>query len=435
MLTIRGQQRRKLCDGISRRDFLTIGSLGIGGLTLEHLLRQQAHAAQAGTAPRPMPKAIIWIYMFGGPSHIDMYDMKPNAPAEYRGEFRPIRTNVPGIDICEHFPLQATIADKFSIVRGIRTFNSHDPDTLLTGFPPPRADRPSFGAVVNKLRGRDATIPAYVSLAGEGAAADRPGPGYLGASYRAFSARPGVGLDNLSRNAEISAERLADRRTLLESFDDLRRNLDARGEIEALDSFRRRAFEMLSSTQTRDAFDISKESAQTRARYGQQTNFLLARRLVESGVSMVYLSDGPDWDDHNEIFPALRRKLPPLDRSIHALLTDLAERGLDRHVTVLLWGEMGRSPRIGTEAGRPTGRDHWSQASFALLAGGGLRMGQAIGDTGPRAERLSGRPLTPQNIHATLYHVLGIDTTMTFPNFSGRPMNLLDDPRPIQELI
>jgi hypothetical protein len=433
MLTIRGRQRRKLCDGISRRDFLRIGSLGAGGLTLEHMLRQQAHAAQGG-ANRPTQKAVIWIYMFGGPSHLDMYDMKPNAPAEYRGEFRPIRTNVPGIDICEHFPLQATIADKFSIVRGIRTFNSHDPDTLLTGYPPPRAERPSFGSVVNRMRGRAGTIPAYVSLAGEGAAADHPGPGYLGATYRAFNARPGVALDNLSRDAEITAERMTERRTLMESFDNIRRELDS-GEIEAMDSFRARAFDMLSSTQTRDAFDISRETAQSRARYGQQTNFLLARRLVEAGVSMVYLSDGPDWDDHNEIFPALRRKLPPLDRSIHALLTDLAERGLDRHVTVLLWGEMGRSPRIGTETGRPTGRDHWAQASFALLSGGGLRMGQAVGDTGPRGERVSGQPLTPQNIHATLYHILGIDPTLTFPNFSGRPMSLLDDPRPIQELI
>jgi hypothetical protein len=431
MLTFWGQQRPKLCDGISRRDFLTLGSLGIGGLTLEQMLRLQAH----GAVDAPTPKAVIWIYMFGGPSHIDMYDMKPNAPSEIRGDFKPIRTNVPGVEICELMPLQATIADKFAVVRGIRTFNSHDPDTLLTGFPPPRGDRPSFGAVVSRMRSRGLSIPTYVSLAGEGAASDRPGPGYLGAAHRAFNPRQGVALENLSRNVDISLDRLSDRKTLLASFDTVRRDLDTTGEIEGMDSFRTRAFEMISSSHTRDAFDLSKESPQSREKYGQATNFLLARRLVEAGVPMVYLSDGPDWDDHNEIFPALRRKLPPLDRSVHALITDLAERGLDRHVTVLLWGEMGRSPRIGTEPGRPTGRDHWSQASFALMAGGGLRMGQTVGDTGPRGEGIAGGPFTPQNIHATLYHVLGIDPTMTFPNFSGRPMNLLDDPRPIQQLI
>jgi hypothetical protein len=432
MLTIWGRQRPSLCDGISRRDFLTLGSLGIGGLTLDQMLRLQA---QGAVNPRSNPKAIIWIYMFGGPSHIDMYDMKPNAPVEIRGDFRPIRTNVPGMDICELLPLQARIADKFSIVRGIRTFNSHDPDTLLTGFPPPRGQRPSFGSVVSRIRGGGTGMPTYVSLAGEGAAADHPGPGYLGAAHRAFNARQGVGLDNLAPNPEINLNRMSDRKALLQSFDTLRRDIDSQGELKGMDAFRTRAFEMISSPRAREAFDLTKESPQARAKYGSATNFLLARRLVEAGIPMVYLSDGPDWDDHNNIFPALRRKLPPLDQSIHALITDLAERGLDQHVTVLLWGEMGRSPRIGTETGRPTGRDHWPQASFALMSGGGLRMGQAIGDTGPRAERISGTPFTPQNVLATLYHVLGIDPTTTFRDFSGRPMSLLDDPRPIEPLI
>lgn len=432
MLTFWGRQRSRLCDGISRRDFLTLGSLGVGGLTLDQLLRLQA---QGAANPGVSPKAIIWIYMFGGPSHIDMYDMKPNAPVEIRGEFRPIRTNVPGIDICELMPLQARIADKLALVRGIQTFNSHDPDTLLTGFPPPRGERPSFGSVVSRVRGAGTGLPTYVSMAGEGAAADHPGPGYLGAAHRAFNARQGVGLDNLALHQDISLDRLADRKALVNSFDNLHRDLDSKGELHGLDAFRTKAFEMISSPRAREAFDLSKETPQARARYGSATNFLLARRLVEAGISMVYLSDGPDWDDHDKIFPALRRKLPPLDQSIHALITDLAERGLDRHVTVLLWGEMGRSPRIGTESGRPTGRDHWAQASFALMAGGGLRMGQAVGDTGPRAERIAGAPFTPQNILATLYHVLGIDPTMTFPNFSGRPMTLLDDPKPIEQLI
>jgi len=278
-------------------------------------------------------------------------------------------------------------------------------------------------------------MPPYVSLAGEGAAADHPGPGYLGVAHRAFNPRQKVGLDNLSLHQDISLDRLADRKGLLRSFDTLRKDLDSKGELQGVDAFTTQAFEMITSPRTRDAFDLSKEPKETRAKYGQATNFLLARRLVEAGVPMVYLSDGPDWDDHDKIFPALRRKLPPLDQSIHALITDLAERGLDRHVTVLLWGEMGRSPRIGTETGRPSGRDHWAQASFALLSGGGLRMGQTVGDTGSRAERIAGAPFTPQNVLATLYHVLGIDPTITFPDFSGRPMSLLDDPRPIEPLL
>jgi hypothetical protein len=435
MLTVWGKQPHRLCDGVTRRNFLKVGTLGLGSLTLPNLLRLQA---QGAVNPKQTPKSVIFIYMFGGPSHIDMYDLKPNAPVEIRGDFKPIRTNVPGVDICELMPLQAKIADKLAIVRGIQTFNSHDPDTVLTGFMPPRGSRPSIGSVVSRIRGAGNGMPTYVSMSGtgEGAASDRVGPGYLGTAHRAFSARQGVGLDNLGLHKEIGLDRLEDRKSLLQSFDTLRRDLDSKGELDGMDSFTAKAFEMISSPKAREAFDVSKESAETKAKYGRDaTHFLLARRLVEAGVSLVYLSDGPDWDDHDKIFPALRGKLPRHDHWVHALVTDLAERGLDKQVAVLICGEMGRSPKIGTETGRPTGRDHWAQASFAIFAGGGLKMGQAVGDTGPRAERIAGGAFTMQNVHATLYHVLGIDPTTTFPDFSGRPMTLLDDPRPIEALI
>jgi hypothetical protein len=436
MLTIWGQRSHRLCDGVSRRDFLKIGGLGLGGcggLTLPNLLRLQA---QGAVNPKEGPKAVIFIYMFGGPSHIDMYDLKPDAPVEIRGEFKPIQTNVPGVDICELMPLQAKIAHKMAIVRGVQTVNSHEPDSILTGYPPPRGGRPSIGAVVSRMRGWANGMPPYVSLAGGGAASDRPGPGYLGTAHRAFNAKEGTGLENLTLHKEMDLDRLSDRRSLLNSFDTLRRDLDSKGELDGLDSFNAKAFEMISSSKTRDAFDISKESAETKAKYGRDgTHFLQARRLVESGVSLVYLSDGPDWDDHDKIFPALRGKLPRHDHWVHALVTDLYERGLDKHVAVLICGEMGRSPKIGTETGRPTGRDHWAAASFAIFAGGGLRMGQALGDTGPRAERIPGNPFTIQNLHATLYHVLGIDPNTTFSDLTGRPLTLLDDPKPIEALI
>src|SRR6516165_12085924 len=207
MLTIWGQRSHRLCDGVSRRDFLKIGGLGLGGcggLTLPNLLRLQA---QGAVNPKEGPKSVIFIYMFGGPSHIDMYDLKPDAPVEIRGEFKPTRTNVPGLDICELMPLQAKIADKLAIVRGIQTFNSHDPDTVLTGFMPPRGARPSIGCVVSRVRGAGNGMPTYVSLSGGGAASDRVGTGYLGTAHRAFNAREGVGLDNLGLHKEIGVDR------------------------------------------------------------------------------------------------------------------------------------------------------------------------------------------------------------------------------------
>ncbi len=451
MLNVWGRHAGKLCDGISRRNFLKVGALGVGGLTLADLLRLRAQAATSAGATQPgasgsfalpaRPKSVIMVYLNGGPSHIDMYDPKPEAPVEYRGEFRSIKTNVPGINICELLPLQAKIADKLAIVRNMKfQQQGHTSPELYTGFV--KGDRPSIGSVVSKLRseaGLRGALPPYVYL-GDGNHVGKPG--FLGISHAAY--QPGSKATNLGLASGISLERLADRRALLRSFDTLRRDVDdARGSVAGMDAFTAQALEMITSDQARDAFDVSKEPESVRAKYGLGTDYLQARRLAEAGVPVVTLTArnhnvptgcNGDWDHHDHIFKCLRVVLPQLDRSIYALVTDLHERGLDQDVAVVVWGEMGRTPRVGGQAGTVAGRDHWPDAGFALLAGGGLKTGQVVGATDPLGQRPVGQPNTPQNVLATLYHVLGIDPAATLPDHSGRPIYLLDDRRRIEEL-
>ncbi len=438
MLTFQ-ESRQRLCDGLSRRDFLKVGALSVGGLTLADLLRLKAHGA--GATPRA-GKAIIMVYLNGGPSHVDTYDLKPEAPVEYRGEFRPIKTNVPGMHVCELLPLQAKIADKLAIVRNMKfAQEGHTPPELFTGFL--RGDRPSIGSVVSKLRsnaGVRGAIPPYVYL-GDANYVGRPG--FLGKAHEAYL--PGPRAANLGLARDMSAERLTDRKALLREFDTLRRDLDdARGSLAGMDAFTAQALEMVTSNKARDAFDVTREPEPVRARYGKGVEFLQARRLVEAGVPVVTLTPrnhnpGPkcngDWDHHDHVFRCLRAVLPQLDRSLHALITDLHERGLADDVAVVVWGEMGRTPRVGTQRGTTAGRDHWPQAGFALLAGGGLQMGQVVGATNARGEVPKGRAYTPQNVLSTLYHVLGIDPLTTLPDHQGRPVYLLDDREKIAELV
>jgi len=438
MLTFWGSKQR-FCDGLSRRDFLRAGALAVGGLTLADLLRLKARGAanspQAG-------KAIIMVYLNGGPSHVDLYDLKPDAPVEYRGEFKPIKTNVPGMDICELMPLQAKMADKFAIIRNMKfEQQGHSAPELYTGFL--RGNRPSFGSVVSKLRsdaGIRGALPPYVYL---GDANHVGHPGFLGKAHEAYI--PGSKTINLGLMRDVSLERLNGRRELLSTFDTFRKDLDdARGSIAGIDAFTAQALEMITSNKARDAFDVSKEPEAVRARYGKGTEYLQARRLVEAGVPVVTITPqnhnpGPmcngQWDHHDHIFRCLRAVVPQLDCSLSALLTDLHERGLAQDVAVVVWGEMGRTPRVGTQKGTTAGRDHWPQSGFALMAGGGLQTGQVVGATDPRGEKPKGRPYTPQNVLATLYHVLGIDPLTTLPDHQGRPIYLLDDREKVAELV
>jgi hypothetical protein len=453
MLTLFGSRiPGRTCDGVSRRDFLRIGALGIGGLTLADLLRLKA---QGAVRPSDAHKSVIMVYLPGGPSHIDMYDLKPDAPAEYRGEFKPIRTNVPGLDVCELFPRQATIADKFAVLHGLQTHGNHDPTELLTGIHAAASGfignvrRPAFGCVVSKFSGTDAAIPPYVSVSNHrllSAYDDPEEPAYLGPAQRPFSA-VGPVTKNLTLPPEVSLERLDERKSLLRSFDSLRKDVDnAERSVEGLDSYQRRALDMIASTRVRDALDLGREPDRVRDGYGDAgADFLRARRLVEAGVSVVSvaarfpvrigsgINDPGGWDTHGHNFKILRAKLPIYDQAVHALISDLHTRGLEQDVAVVIWGEFGRTPKIGDST--PDGRGHWQTAGCALVAGGGLKMGQVVGETDRRAENPRGRPLTPQHVLATLYHVLGIDPMTTLPDFTGRPQALLDHPEKIAALI
>lgn len=438
----------------SRRGFLRLGGLALGGLGLADLLRLRARADQREQTSR---KAVIFVYLFGGPSHVDSYDMKPDAPAEYRGEFRPGRTNVPGFDICDLMPRQATIADKLALVRNL-TFNPnfHDPVELFSGFRKPTeagtAARPDFGSVVSRLRqGQRQELPPYVALDEVVGERFRNGPAYLGLAHKAFILRGN--LDNFSLNRNVRLERLHERTTLRQTFDTMGRELEtARGDLASVDHFTAQALDMITNPRVRDAFDVSREPLYLRERYGtaEAMRLLQARRLVEAGVPVVTLTFGNlerdcivgmtanSWDTHTGNFNCLRTLLPRLDQAVHALVTDLHDRGLANDVVVYIGGEMGRTPRVGQGTGNgasPDGRDHWPRAGFGLFAGGGLRMGQVIGRTDRFGGASIGNPYRPQNLLATLYHVLGIDPVVTFPDHSGRPMYALDDRQKITELL
>ena len=429
---------------LGRRGFLQVGALGLGGLTLPHLLQLRAQGA-----PRTRSqKSVIMVYLHGGPPHMDMFDMKPDAPADIRGEFRPVPTNVPGMEICELMPKLATVADKLSIIRNL-TFNEylegHNPPLVYTGYYNSTAKpshRPTFGSVASHFLGKNVRgLPPYVAFDGMDTKPGRSAHA-LGVAHNPYV--PSGKNSGLSRPDGVSLQRLDDRGQLLTSLDRLRSDMDgARGSMQAMDAYASLALDMVTSSKARDAFDINLEPASVRELYGEAgQQFLQARRLVEAGVPVVTLTANkePDtwdkagpWDTHGNNFKTLRKLLPDLDQSLFALITDLSQRGLLDDVAVVVWGEMGRTPKIN---GSGAGRDHWNEVGFGLVSGGGLKMGQVIGQTTRGAERSVGTPYTPSNLLATLYdNVLGINPALTYPNFAGRPLYVLDNREKIRELV
>jgi hypothetical protein len=428
MLTLLGTAQR-FCDGMSRRNFLKIGAFG-AGLTLAEMLRAQAQAAKA-TGKTTSNKAAIMIYLPGGPSHMDMYDLKPDAPKEFRGEFKPIATNVPGVRICEHMPLQARMFDKLAAIRSIISVDEHSDSLVMTGYPE-RDNRifnhPSFGSVISKLRaGSTSDVPPFVSLRGMSRYGTEPG--YLGIAHRPFTPG-GSALANLRLPGSVDGSRLDQRKILLEGFDDIRRDADTSGTMAGMDSFTTRAFEMVTSGTVRKALDLDKAGAKVRERYKGVEQFLTARRLIEAGVGCVTLSIG-GWDTHGQNFQQLKRQLPQVDKGVANLIQDLHDLGLAQDVVTVMWGEFGRTPKINMNAGR----DHWSPVMSALIAGGGLKMGQTVGVSTARGERPKDRPITVPQVLATIYRAMGIDPEQTFPSGSGRPMYILDEREPVAELL
>lgn len=466
------------CRGpLDRRSWLKIGGLSMGALcagTMPELAGILAAAERESAVNKDFSVILFWAN--GGPSHLDLFDMKPNAPQEYRGPFRPIRTNVPGIEITEELPNLAKMADKIAIVRSLHhNRNQHSGGTsrFLSGYEsraanPADGEFPEIGSVVAKhLEGRTKDLPLFVA----NTQFYGGGPAYLGPAYSAFMPQAKNSISASGNNTygpipiyntksrsgsltigESAARRLRKRAELLKTFDGLRRDVDRSGSMSAVDKFNRQALEMLASPRTRDAFDISQESEKTRRAYGEThwgLSLLTCRRLVEAGVRFVQCQATyrlkketgrtSNWDDHSvnsDIFKAYREKLPSFDQSVPALINDLHDRGLDKHVLFVFCGEFGRTPRIRhQDKSKRPGRDHWARAMSVLLAGGGLKMGQTIGATNPKAEEPVDRIMNSNCLLATIYERFGIDTSRQFHDDTGRPFPILTDGKPIRELL
>jgi hypothetical protein len=448
MLTILGEKYQGDCDGLTRRSFLRIGGLALGGLSLPQLLRGQTLSGETRSH-----KAVIMIFLAGGPPHQDMWDLKPEAPSEIRGDLRPIKTNVPGIEICELFPRMAKIADKLAFIRSIvGATGDHYAYQCLTGrshrMMQPKGGWPCLGSVLSKVGGPvNLSVPPAVGLSPKTQHrpwGDNGQPGFLGPAHTPFAPEGDEIKEDMVLQG-VTLGRLQDRKSLLDSFDRFRREADASGAMEGLDSYQRQALEVLTSSRLAQAFDLGQEDPKVVERYGKGSTkfqddgpwarldqFLMARRLVEAGARCVTLSFGR-WDWHGKTFERSRENFPMLDQGVSALVEDLHVRGLDKDVTVVVWGEFGRTPKINKEGGR----DHWPQVSCALMAGGGMRTGQVIGATNRLGEHATERPVRFEEVFATIYRNLGIDphqTTIT--DLAGRPNYLLEpEDQPIRELI
>ena len=443
MLNLFGKRTMRDCEGnTSRRDFLKVGALGLAGLTLPGLLRLRSAAAATG---RSLPDtSVIWLWLGGGPTHVETFDPKMSAPAEFRSMVGAVQTSIPGVQIGGLFPQMARRAKKMAFIRSFAHGNSgHGGGThfVMTGSDHPPADsgvppiKPSIGSITARMRGAnhpDTGIPTYVRLSGLYA----DGPNWLGSAYAPFDVG-GQARSNL--NLSMPLNQLNDRRNLLRQFDTMNRDMDRSGLMAGLDAFDQQAVRLLLG-RARDAFDIRREEPRTRDRYSSGTaglgdNLLLARRLCEAGcgfVTLNYANSNQGWDMHNRMLPQLQQACPPMDRAISVFLDDLDQRGLSEKILLVITGEFGRTPRINGDAGR----DHWGPLCTLALAGGGLRMGQVVGDSNARAEVPRTTPIYPKDLMATIFHVLGINLQQQFVDPTGRPTYLMPDgARPIAELV
>ena len=433
----------------SRRWFLQTGLAGIGGLSLAQINRLQAEASASADSPSRDRKSVILFWLSGGPSHIDMWDPKPQAPREIRSPFATIATKVPGIEFTEHLPLQASIADRLSVIRSVDcSASNHTPITMQAGNPLARRTDdgkdgdgyPSMGSIAAKFRGpNDADLPAFVGLA-DSWKADVWGAGHMGAAYEPVKGAELAGRFALPKGVRVS--RLQDRDALRNQFDRLRRDLDQEQTLERFDGYTQQAFDMVLSGKVQEAFNVGAEKEETREAYGRDSigqKSLLARRLVESGVTFVLVSGAWGYFDHHGdgvrwggIEKGLKPLLPRVDRALYALVTDLEQRGLLDNTLVMMMGEFGRSPRINADRGR----DHWTNVMSMIAAGGGLPHGQGIGSTDPSGGAVASAPVRPQDLAATTFRHLGIDLNNHWQSPRGRPTPIITEGgRPIPELV
>ncbi len=441
MLELTGK-RIDCCDGLSRRSFLKVGSLGLGGLTLPQILAHRAALAAEGKSPRKT--SVIFIEQAGGPTHFETYDPKPLAPSEYRGPLGVVNTCIPGIQLSELMVEQAKIMDRLAVIRSIHhDSSSHSTSAHLTQTGYYLRDRqsrensmPSTGSITSKVRGSNVEgIPAFVSVP---RAMRFGGAAHLGKSHNAFETGGDPNsskfvVNNLGLNKSLNIKRLDDRRHLLGELDARRRLADTRGVADAVDQFTQQAFDLVTGDRARKAFDLSAEDPRVRERYGRNTtgqSILLARRLIESGSTFVTVRTG-SWDDHRDIAGRMKAKGPAFDQGLAALVNDLYDRGIERDVLLVTMGEFGRTPRINKSAGR----DHWGRVMSVMISGGGLNMGQVIGSSNSKGEVPKDQPYRPENVLAVIYRHLGIDTGATFNDFAGRPRYILEERGLITELV
>ncbi len=434
MLHLPAPRNGATCDGATRRDFLKVGTLGLGALTLPGLLRARAAAKAAGQPTKNT--SVVWLWLGGGPTHIETFDPKMSAPAEFRSAVGAVKTNLPGVEIGGVFPKIARLGDKMAFVRSFAHRNSgHGGGThwVMTGFDFPPADnnqapvKPGLGSILARHRGPNNSrtgLPTYVRLSG----IYGDGPAWLGSSYAPFDTG---GNAQRNMNLKVALDRLSERRSLLKTFDSFDRALDRSGLAEGLDSFEGQAFDLILS-RARETFDVKREDPRLRDRYGKGLGeqLLLARRLCEAGVGFVTIHFG-GWDMHGGIANAMKQLGPQVDRAVAAFVEDTHSRGLDQDILLVITGEFGRTPRINGGAGR----DHWAPLSTLALAGGGLKMGQVVGESTAKAEVPKTTPITPQDLMATVFHVLGVPQDLHYKDQSGRPTPMIDGGKPIAELV
>jgi uncharacterized protein (DUF1501 family) len=434
MLTFFSSRRTRNCEGSTRRDFLRVGALGVGALTLPQLLRTRAEAAAQGREVKDT--SVIWLWLSGGPTHVETFDPKLTAPAEYRSVTGEVETPLPGVTIGGTLPKIATVVDKMALVRSFAHTNSgHGGGThyVMTGYDNRAADngglptRPSLGSILSRVRGPNnlnTGIPTYVRLSGIGA----DGAAFLGAAYNPFD--PG-GQARQNMSLVVDKARLDDRRSLLEGIDQVNRAADRSRLMEGLDAFEQQAFNLVLS-RSQQAFDLKYEDPRVADRYGPGLGqrMLTARRLCEAGCGFVTVEIG-GWDMHGNIKQEMERRSPEIDQAVAALIEDLHQRSLDKKILLVISGEFGRTPKVNGSAGR----DHWAPLSTLALAGGGLKMGQVVGESAAKLDVPKTTPIGPQDLMATIFHVLGIDGRIQFVNQAGRPVYMIEDGKPIAELI